>query len=82
MKGTPTSCLICAGAAERIMCEGDWEERVCPSCGHFRISDALVLTLMEQGQIFDVRKMRIWLTDKRRNGAIPYIEVHEALLRP
>lgn len=76
------SCLICAGTAERILCDGDWEERDCPSCGHYRVSDALVLTLMEQGQIFDVSKMRIWLAEKRRDGAIPYIEIHEALLVP
>lgn len=76
------SCLICAGPAERIICEGNWEERVCSSCGHYKISDALVLTLMEQGQIFDVRNMRIWLADRRRNGSIPRVEVHEPLLRP
>lgn len=76
------NCLICAGTAERILCDGDWEERDCPSCGHYRVSDALVLTLMEQGQIFDVSKMRIWLAEKRRDGGIPYIEIHEALLMP
>ncbi len=76
------SCLICAGAAERIMCDGDWEERDCPFCGHYRVSDALVLTLMEQGQIFDVSKMRVWLAGKRRDGGIPCIEIHEALLMP
>jgi len=55
-------------------------ETDCPACGHYRVSDALVLTLMEQGQIFDVSKTRIWLASKRKEEAIPTIEIHEALL--
>ncbi|WP_310352069.1 hypothetical protein [Pseudomonas sp. BE134] len=39
-----------------------------------------MLTLMEQGQIFDVSKTRIWLASKRKEEAIPAIEIHEALL--
>lgn len=74
------SCLICAGSAERVQCQGDWEERNCPSCGRYRIPDALVLTLMEQGQIFDVVKMRKWLADQRIDNAIPCIEMHKAFL--
>lgn len=76
------SCLICAGVAERIQCDGPWEERDCSVCGRYRVSDALVLTLMEQGQIFDVSKMRIWLVRKRKGMAIPFIEIDEALLVP
>lgn len=74
------SCLICAGIAERINCKGDWEERDCPSCGRYRVADALVLTLMEQGQIFDVEKTREWLANRRRIESVPCIEVEEALL--
>lgn len=74
------SCLICAGEALRIECPGPWEERECPSCGRYRVADALILTLMEQGQIFDVEKTRIWVTQQRQSGAIPCIEIHEALL--
>ncbi|WP_447764742.1 hypothetical protein [Pseudomonas reinekei] len=76
------SCLICAGVAERIQCHGPWEERDCPACGRYRVADALVLTLMEQGQIFDVSKTRNWLASKRKEDAIPAIEIHEALLVP
>ncbi|APC19355.1 hypothetical protein BLL42_25940 [Pseudomonas frederiksbergensis] len=76
------SCLICAGSAENIEIGGDFEERHCPSCGHYRISKALVLTLMEQGQIFDVNRMRTWLAEKRGLVDIPAIEIHEALLVP
>ncbi|MNF27544.1 hypothetical protein D3C84_82020 [compost metagenome] len=77
------SCLICAGIAQSIQVSGeDVEERICPSCGHYRMSCALILTLMEQGQIFDVEKMRAWLFDQRARVDVPSIEIHEALLVP
>lgn len=76
------NCLICVGVAERIQCLGPWEERDCPDCGRYRISDELILALMDQGQIFDVAKTRGWLDSRRREGAIPSIEIHEALLVP
>lgn len=78
----PMNCLICVGVAERIQCSGPWEERDCPDCGRYRVSDELILTLMEQGQIFDVSKTRGWLDSRRVGGAIPSIEIHEALLLP
>lgn len=74
------SCLICAGPAERIFCADSWEERKCPECGHYRICDSLVLTLMEQGQIFDIAKAREWLAMRRIHCAVPGIESVEGLL--
>jgi hypothetical protein len=76
------NCLICVGAAERIQCHGPWEERNCPDCGRYRISDELILTLMKEGQIFDVSKTRDWLDTRRIEVAIPSIEIHQALLVP
>ena len=76
------NCLICVGVAQRIQCAGPWEERDCPDCGRYRVSDELILTLMEQGQIFDVSKTRRWLASQRIDGFIPSIEIHEALLVP
>ena len=73
-------CLICTGVVERVCCEGSCEERDCPSCGRYRMANALVLTLMEQGQIFDVAKSREWLANKRLMEAMPCIEIEEALL--
>ncbi|PTT00194.1 hypothetical protein [Pseudomonas sp. HMWF006] len=73
-------CLICAGMASRIECQGPWEERDCPHCGHYRMADALILTLMEQGQIFDVAQTRNWLAQQRLNEVVPCIQAHEALL--
>jgi hypothetical protein len=75
----PMTCLICAGAAARIVCQGPWEERDCPSCGRYRVADALILTLMEQGQIFDVGKTRNWLERQRLTDTLPCIEIHMAL---
>lgn len=73
-------CLICAGHADIIECSAGWEARNCPRCGAYRISQALVLTLMEQGQIFDIEKMRRWLDTQRLAVSMPSIEIHEALL--
>mgnify|MGYP006408423979 CR=1 FL=1 len=73
-------CLICVGAAERVMCDGPWEERDCPGCGHYRISDELILALMDSGQIFDIYKARALLESRRTEGIMPCIQIHEALL--
>jgi hypothetical protein len=77
-------CLICVGCAQRIQCHGPWEERDCPDWGRYRISDELILALMDQGQIFDISKTRDLLTTRRLEdaSAIPTIEIHEALLVP
>lgn len=74
------NCLICVGAAQRILCDGPWEERDCPDCGRYRVSDDLILALMDQGQIFDIAKTRGWLDTRRVDGLVPSIEVHQALL--
>lgn len=74
------NCLICAGVASRIECLGPWEERDCPACGRYRVADALILNLMEQGQIFDVEQTRNWLAQQRLKEVVPCIRAHEALL--
>ena len=74
------NCLICVGVAQRIQCDGRWEERDCPDCGRYRVSDELILALIDQGQIFDVSKTRDMLNNRRLEDAIPTIEIHEALL--
>lgn len=50
-KGAYMSCLICAGQAESVECTGGWEERRCSKCGCYRMSQALILVMMEEGQI-------------------------------
>lgn len=75
------SCLICAGPAERIASLKDWEERRCLECGHYRIADALILTLMDQGQIFDVVKARAWVRAHQHYGAVPEMITAQGLLQ-
>lgn len=74
------SCLVCAGTASDITCEGPWEERDCPVCGRYRIAQTLILTLMEQGQIFDVEMTRKWLVQQRIDHPVPCIEPGNAWL--
>jgi len=74
------NCLICVAAADRVMCDGPWEERDCPDCGRYRISDELILALMDQGQIFDIAGTRACLDTARKETGVPVIEIHEALL--
>lgn len=68
------------GVAERVMCDGPWEERDCPVCGRYRISDDLILALMDQGHIFDVLKVRGWLDMRLTDGFLPCIKSPEGLL--
>jgi hypothetical protein len=75
------TCLICAGPAEEVARQDHWEERKCPECGHYRIADAVVLTLMEQGQIFEVNKARAWLDENRSATRIPHLESTVGLLQ-
>jgi hypothetical protein len=74
------NCLICVGVAQRIQCHGPWEERDCPDCGRYRVADELILTLMDQGQVFDVNRTRELLNSRRLEGVVPTIELHEAPL--
>ncbi len=74
------SCLICAGPAQQLPSIADWEERKCSECGHYRISETLILALMEQGQIFDVPKARAWLAVQQSNAVVPHIETADGLL--
>ncbi|SEQ14993.1 hypothetical protein SAMN03159444_01180 [Pseudomonas sp. NFACC02] len=75
------TCLICAGPAEELACPERWEERKCAECGHYRMPQALVLALMDQGQIFDVGKARAWLMSHRNETPIPSLEKVSGLLR-
>ena len=74
------SCLICAGQAESVECIGGWEERRCSQCGCYRMSQALILLMMEEGQIFDTERMRAWLVSRRELMPIPTIDHSQAIL--
>jgi hypothetical protein len=44
------------------------------------MSQALIASMMEEGQIFDAEKMRLWLGTCRNVAAVPTIEPHQAIL--
>ncbi|WP_167056927.1 MULTISPECIES: hypothetical protein [unclassified Pantoea] len=44
------------------------------------MSQALILTMMDEGQIFDAEKMRHWLQLQRSVVAIPTIAAQQAIL--
>ena len=79
-KGAYMSCLICAGQAESIECTHGWEERCCSQCGCYRMSQTLILVMMEEGQIFDTVRMREWLALRRVVVPVPSIDQPEAIL--
>lgn len=73
------NCLICVGQAESVECANGWHERFCLHCGRYRMSQALILLMMDEGQIFDTGKMRIWLDKQRDFEEIPTIGLSEAI---
>jgi len=73
-------CLICMEIAERFPSCDQWEERVCPQCGHYKISIPLITAMVEQGQIFDRDAMRAWLTKERVMSPAPVICFDNVLL--
>lgn len=78
-EGGYMSCLICAGQAESVTCIQGWEERQCSQCGHYRMAQALILLMMDEGQIFDISLMRQWLTARRDMEAVPLIDHRQAI---
>lgn len=44
------------------------------------MSQTLILTMMEEGQIFDARRMRQWLELRRGVIPIPTIDLDEAIM--
>ncbi|MFB4391781.1 MULTISPECIES: hypothetical protein [unclassified Pseudomonas] len=46
------------------------------------MSQALILEMMDEGQIFDTERMRQWLVARRDVVAVPSIEPHQAILVP
>ncbi|MFF7065682.1 hypothetical protein [Pseudomonas sp. NPDC008258] len=46
------------------------------------MSQALILVMMEEGQIFDTGRMREWLSTQRGQVPIPAIDHAQAILVP
>lgn len=71
-------CLICGESSAGIDSEGDYEERACPRCGHYRISSAALLLMKAHGWRFDVELTRKWITEHQGTGFIPTIDSNHA----
>lgn len=74
------NCAICAEPAERFQSDEGWEERVCPRCGHYKVAVDLVEHLIEEGQIFDIEKTRLWLWQTRVECPTPEITLANVIL--
>ncbi len=75
-----TMCLICLETAEQFATCERWEERVCPNCGHYKISAELVASMADGEQIFDVERTRAWLAAERMTSPAPAICEGNAML--
>ena len=67
-------CLICDGPAEGVDAGGDYQERTCPKCGHYRITGTAIALLETHGWRFDVELSRMWLAHQQASGFIPTID--------
>lgn len=74
------NCLICTELAERFASCDQWEERVCPNCGHYKISLHLISAMIDQGQIFDIHQTREWLVMERISTPAPAICLENVIL--
>lgn len=71
-------CLICGEPAAVVNSVGDYEERTCPSCGHYRITVTALELAKTQGWRFDVALTRKWIAQHKGTGFIPTIDSHQA----
>jgi len=68
------TCLICDEPATDVDPSGDYEERACPKCGHYRISGTALVLIHAHGWRFDVELTRKWLAQQQGSGVIPTID--------
>jgi hypothetical protein len=74
------SCLICNGPAETFTPQGDYEERRCIACGHYRVAGTVVAQLEDGSRHFDVPLMQQVLQLERASIPIPMISSYIARL--
>lgn len=73
-KGKFMTCLICGEPAQEVDPGGDYEERACPTCGHYRISGTALVLMHAHGWHFDAELTRKWLAQQQGSGVIPTID--------
>jgi hypothetical protein len=76
-----SECLICHKPANAIPPAGDYEERACPECGHYKISRTALTSMEAQGFTFNIGLMREWLAAQQGSGEIPVINWQVAACR-
>lgn len=74
------SCLICNGPAETFTPLGDYEERRCVACGHYRVAGTVVAQVQSGRRQFDVPLMQQVLQQERETTPIPMISSYIARL--
>lgn len=74
------SCFICGGTARTVPSMGDYEERVCVVCGHYRVSGTVVAQLERFDRKFDADQMRIFVQREAAKGIVPTITTYVAPL--
>lgn len=52
------SCVICKEPAAIFDAEGGYQERLCPKCGHYRVTGTVLVLMKAHGWNFDVELAR------------------------
>lgn len=72
------TCLICNEPAVATDADDDYLEKVCPDCGHYRITGAALVLMKAHGWRFDVNLARKWIAEQQSSEMIPTIDSHQA----
>jgi len=72
------ACFICGEPAVRVETGRKYEERVCPKCGHYRITGKALVLMKAHGWRFDVYLARRWIAAHQGSGPTPTIDSHQA----
>lgn len=73
------ACFVCKAGAESIEpAGGDYEERSCDSCGHYRVSGTLLAEISAQHLEFDIEATRRWIAINKVANPIPTMSSFDA----
>lgn len=69
------SCLICGSEARVIPALGDYEERICQACGHYRVSGTVMRLTAQNDWSYDIERMRTYIAGQlaRSPDEVPVI---------
>jgi len=72
------TCLICDEPADEVDAGGDYQERACPKCGHYRVTGTALVLMRKHSWCFDVELTREWIEQHQGSGTIPTIDSNQA----